>query len=213
MNKGNWLKFISPAAPFIAVGVGVYLLHNGWVAFLIYQIAILCVIFIEGHHHVFKKMSIGWNWTAAGVSIFFCIMMFPLLYYLWGYMEVSQYSINDRLAWLGLEGMGWRVLIFCFVATNPILEEAFWRGYLDGEGKRPWLADAVFASYHLTVLILFVKWQWLILAFVILCSAGWGWRWLSRRLGGLAVPLVSHIIADICIVAAIQLIASRPPIQ
>ena len=91
------------------------------------------------------------------------------------------------------------------------MEEVYWRGFLKGKGtgneKLPWVVDIVFAGYHLPVLAFFIKPAWLVFAFVVIWMGGWACRWLSRKFGGIAIPLMSHIIADLSIAIAVQVIA------
>jgi len=51
------------------------------------------------------------------------------------------------------------------------------------------------------VLGLFINPLWLVIAFIVLTAAACGWRYIAYKLEGLVVPLLSHIAADISIVA------------
>ena len=66
--------------------------------------------------------------------------------------------------------------------------------------------DLAFAGYHILVLAWFIKLPWLIIAFVVLTIAAYIWRYMAFKLKGLAIPLLSHIIADISIIAVIYVL-------
>jgi len=59
----------------------------------------------------------------------------------------------------------------------------------------------VFAGYHILVLAWFIKLPWLIIAFIVLTAAAYIWRYTASKLEGLVVPLLSHIAADVSIIA------------
>ena len=74
------------------------------------------------------------------------------------------------------------------------------RGYLGGHKYFSW-TDLAFAGYHILVLAWFIKVPWLVIAFIVLTVAAYIWRYIASKLEGLAVPLLSHIVADVSIIA------------
>lgn len=208
MNKTILLKFISPITPYLAVGFGLYILANGWITFLLYHAGLLCFIFLAGKRSIFRNIFSGWNMQAGVIAIFICSLAGPLLYFIWPLISIDPKGLSAQLGALGLEGRGWIIFVFIFIVINPLMEEVFWRGFLEGKGKLPQLADIIFAGYHLPVLAFFIKPGWLIPALAVISCGGWVWRRLSRISGGLAVSLASHIAADVSIVTAVQIIAN-----
>ncbi len=97
----------------------------------------------------------------------------------------------------------WFALYFCCV--NGPVEELFWRGYLGQDSRRPTLRDAAFGGYHALVLLAFAGVIWAVPVFVGCLFAGWLWRMMRAATGGLALPVVTHLIADAGIVAAVHL--------
>ena len=93
-----------------------------------------------------------------------------------------------------------------FSTVQPILEELYWRGFLGNSQKCFSWVDLAFAGYHILVLAWFIKTGWLVVAFIVLTVAGCVWRYTAARLGGLAVVLVSHIVADVSIVAVVYVL-------
>ena len=67
--------------------------------------------------------------------------------------------------------------------------------------------DFLFAGYHLLVLVLFLEWIWILPALGVLLAAGWFWRQLRRRQGGLLLPVVSHMAADGGIMGVVYLLS------
>ena len=88
-----------------------------------------------------------------------------------------------------------------FSTVQPFLEELYWRGYLESGRKYFSWTDLAFAGYHILVLAWFIKLPWLVIAFIVLAGAAYVWRYMAARLEGLIVPLLSHIIADVSIIA------------
>ena len=209
MRKPNPLKIISALTPYLAVAFGLYVISNGWVTFLLYHTGLFAFILISGRMHVFNDTFKGWHWSTGVTAVFICSLTGLLLLWIWPYSSKEPGELSSQLAAVNLTGTGWLIFAIIFIAVNPIMEEVFWRSFLDenAEGKLPYLADAVFAGYHVPVLALFIKPQWLVLAFIIIFLAGCVWRYLTRRFSGNAIALASHIAADISIVAAVQLLA------
>ena len=69
--------------------------------------------------------------------------------------------------------------------------------------------DAVFAGYHIPVLVLFVTPAWTILSFIILASIAWVWRVTVVRYGGLVMPVFTHAVADASIMWAVWVIIAN----
>jgi len=211
-GKIRLLKIISPVTPYLAVALGLYVIGNGWITFTIYHAGLISFILLSGQGKIFKEISCGWNFRVGVISIICGSLIGPLLYFLWPLISTDPDRLSAQLKALELYGTGWIIFIIIFVAVNPILEEVFWRRFLKGnwqnKEKLPWIVDVIFAGYHLPVLAFFIKPAYLILAFAVICMGGWTWRWLSRRLDGMAVPIASHIATDISIVIAVQMIAN-----
>ena len=67
----------------------------------------------------------------------------------------------------------------------------------------PGPVDAFFAGYHAIVLIPVIKPVFVGLAFLALMFVGWAFRNIYRLTGGLAIPLLTHIVADVAILYAV----------
>ncbi len=212
LNRVTLLKFISPVTPYLAVALGLYAIGNSWITLALYHAGLFCFILLAGQKRIFREIFSGWNWIAGIIAIIICSMIGPLLCLIWPIISLVPEGLSSQLGALGLGGASRIIFLFVFIAVNPLLEEVYWRGFLKGKGagrkKLPWVVDIVFAGYHLPVLAFFIKPAWLIFAFVVIWIGGWAWRWLSCKFGGIAIPLISHIVADFSIAIAVQIIAN-----
>ena len=202
-NLYNFILFL----PYIAVSIGLYLLNNAWLAMLIYHSGIILFLVI------FKKDSLrvqhvfsGLNLKVLSVTIVVGSLSGIVIYALWHFMALENININVALTKYGLEKLSWYLFTVYFSIVNPLLEEIFWRGLLYKKGIKPFLLDTTFAGYHVLVLYLFINWLWVFLAFLLLVITAWTWRYLYNTLNGLAVPWLSHTVANISIVLAVNML-------
>lgn len=203
--KTTRLKLISALVPYVAVIIGLYVLENAWLALGLYHVGIAMFI-ISNRTGLFKSVRCGWNFPVALISIAACALIFPTVIILWKYMELENLHLKTVLAQFGLAGLSWYFFMIYFSTVHPFLEELFWRGCLENKNRYPSWTDFAFAGYHILVLHWFIKSPWLIALFILLTVAACVWRFIARGLKGLAVPLLSHIVADISIVAAANVI-------
>ena len=187
------------------MAIGFYLLHSAWLAMLIYHsgIVLFLIIFRKDNLKV-QQLLFGLNlkvllW-AATVSLFSGV----LVYSLWHFMALEHSDITVALAKYGLAGLSWYLFMIYFSIANPLLEELFWRGSLYKKDVKSFLLDIAFAGYHVLVLQLFITWRWVFLAFLLLVFTAWTWRYLYNTLNGLAVPWISHTVANISIVFGVN---------
>lgn len=210
LNKRRLLIIISPVTPYLAVALGLYVIGNGWVTFSLYHAGLISFILLAGHGRIFRDIFKGWNWTAAIISIACFSLAGPLLYLLWPIISIKPDALAGQLGAIGLDGPGRFVFVFIFLAVNPLMEEVYWRDFLisktKGNEKLPWLVDILFALYHLPQLAFFIKPAWLIVMFTALYIAGYVWRSLTWKFGGVAVAIASHIAADLSVIIAIEMI-------
>lgn len=208
MKRSTLIKIISPLSPYVAVALGLYVFGNGWISFLIYHFLLFCFILAAGNARLFKKIFVGWHKLAGTIAVPAGALSGVVVWMLWPNISIEPENLPFKLSEFGLSGYGWVVFVLTFVLINPVMEEVFWRGFLEDEkkGKWPWAADILFAGYHLPVLAFIIKPWWLLLAFAILCGGAMAWRWLNRGLDGLAVAFASHIAADVSIIVAVQVL-------
>ena len=202
MNTAR-VKLVSVLVPYIAVLVGVYVFRNGWVAIGLYHFGIVLFLLADDRGRLLKSVVSGWDTVSAGLLVVMAAMIFPIIFFFWGYMQLESIPLNSALANFGLHGSSWFFFMIYFSTVHPFLEELYWRDYLGGTRKYFSWRDVAFAGYHILVLAWFIKWPWLVIAFIVLTATACVWRYVARKLEGLVVPLLSHIIADVSIIAVV----------
>lgn len=200
----SWLLAL---IPYFAMVVGLHLLGSAWISFLIYHGLVLVAVWrapdlrrdlLRGWHNV-----VGWG--AAGFGIGGGVLIFVLA----PYAGINADLINPAITKLGLSGTGWLLFVIYHTLVNPWFEEILWRGKLGSDSLKPVWGDVFFAGYHVLVLMLFLEWLWILLAFFILVGAGWLWRQLRRRHKGLLLPVVSHLAADGSIMLVVYMLSLK----
>ena len=206
MKKTTWLKLTSVAVPYAAVLVGLYVLRNAWITIGLYHILIALFLITGDRKSLLKKIRTGSNPKIAAVCIILSAMIFPIIFFFWKYMQLENVRLNTALADFGLHGSSWFFFMIYFSIIQPFLEELYWRGYLQSNHRYFSWTDLAFAGYHMLVLGLFIKPPWLVIAFIVLTAAACGFRYIAYKLEGLIVPLLSHMAADISIVAVTNIL-------
>ena len=193
--------------PYIAVSIGLYLLHSAWLAMLMYHCGMILflIVFGKGNLKMWHLFS-GLNLKVLSVATVIGSLSGVVIYTLWHFIALEDANIDVTLTKYGLAGLSWYLFMVYFSIANPLLEELFWRKLLYKKGIRPFLLDIAFAGYHVLVLYLFINWLWVFLAFLLLVVAARTWRYLYSILNGLAVPWLSHTVANISIVLAVNVL-------
>ncbi len=183
-----------------------YLLRNALAAILLYHAGILVIVAATGRWSLVKELIAGWHALAAlGLSLF-GLLGGATIYVLSPLMGLDYARMTAVLAELGLVDVTWFAFIGYYCLVNPWLEELFWRGFLVRRERRPVPVDLLFAGYHALVVIWFVDWPWVMIAFFSLTTAAWLWRRTAHSTGGLLLPVISHFAADVGIIIAAQLL-------
>jgi len=197
------LKLCGIISPYLAVVLGVFYFKNGFLAVLLYHLILLiCIIGINGskalkliqsgfHRHIGPLICLGG--LLPGVVIFF----------LWPIAKLESVDLAQLMESVNLTNTSFAIfaLYACFV--NPFLEESFWRGCFKPGSWIPSYIDALFAGYHAILLMPVVKLTFVLLSFVTLMFVGWIFRNIYRLTSGLAISLLTHIVADIAILYAV----------
>jgi hypothetical protein len=200
------LRLVAPAVPYLAVLFGLYVLRSGWAAMLLYHAGMLVVGFgLDGARRV-PELGRGGR-AAPGIALgLIGLGAGPVLWLAWPLMGGGT-GLAATLAALGLGGASFVGFASYYTIVNPILEEWYWRGVLGSPSRAPTVGDAAFAGYHIVVLVAFVSWPWALGAAVTLMGAAWLWRQMASRQRGLAIPIVTHCVADLSVIVAAEIIA------
>jgi len=192
----------APAVPYAAVLIGLYALHSAWAAMIIYHAGIAAIWIAAGRRPALRSLFEGLSAPCAIPLVLGALAVIPLVYLAWPSVALDP-DMAALLARFGLAG-GPLVGFAVYAAiVNAPLEELFWRGVLLDTAQRPAPGDALFAGYHALVLALVVAWPVAVAAAIVLAAAAWAWRVAAVRCGGLAVPFVSHLAADLAVIVAV----------
>jgi hypothetical protein len=193
--------------PYPVVGLALLLTSSGWLAMLAYHLTIVAVLCVSGGwREPVALLRRGWRpWWLLALVVGVGFGSGVLLFVLWPLLGIAL-AAPAIWAAFGLAGLGRSLFVAYFIAVNPVLEESYWRGYLGSPLLRPTLSDLAFAGYHLLVLQSLLAWYWLLLIFLVLAGAAWFWRQLARLVGGLGLPLASHLSADAAVLTALLLL-------
>lgn len=197
-------KWLAPVLLYLIVWAGLFLFENAWITLVGFHIAIL-LLFVTLRasfplQYLFKSSHPKW----ILFSILFCSASGVGLYFLWGVFEVSQ-DLPAQLGILGLNSTSWIPFIAYFSLVNPFVEEYFWRGVLGSAAKGIDASDLLYAGYHAIILWGRVSTFSVLFAVIILISAGWLWRQLSRVDDGLFSAVLGHMAADFSILFVIYM--------
>jgi hypothetical protein len=190
-------RILALLLPYPAIGIGLYLFQNAWVAIGFYHLGILSLLITDRKRPPLRNLLSGWKWTWAGV-IPGAGLSGLLIYSLWPLMQ--HFNMDVQLTAFGLARASWILFLPYYAFLNPLLEQVYWRGYLGHPARRVRIEDVAFGGYHFFTMICFVQWPWAMITFIILTGTAWLWRQIVRETGGLFIPLLSHITADVSIV-------------
>lgn len=199
---------LAPFVPYPAMLLGLFYFHSVWIAAMGYHLGMLVFLALDrdrlyrwalaSRQHPWRVMAAVVGGATGGILLYLC----------WPLLGVSP-EIGSDLARLGLTATTWPVFIIYFCAVNPWLEEWYWRGYLGTASRTLSGNDALFAGYHILVILPYVPWPWLVVSLLLLTGVGWGWRQEARLSGGLLTPMVSHALADLGVILAIYALVVR----
>ena len=193
-------KNLSALIPYITVLIGLHIFKNAWVAILLYHAAILIVLLRTNNRIYFKGLLRGWNWRVGFPMTIASLGAGQFIFLLWPFVKIDGLNLALILPEYGLHGFSWTAFMIYYCLSTPIFEEAFWRGYLLAPGRYPAGPDMLFAGYHIIVLLLFLKPLAILAVFISLVIVAWIWRMITIKYNGLAVPLVSHLVAGIGVI-------------
>jgi hypothetical protein len=191
------IRILALLFPYPAIGIGLYVFQNAWAAIGFYHVGILCFLITDRKRPPLRNLLSGWNITWAGF-IPAAALSGVLIDSLWPSMQ--HFNLDVQLTGYGLDGASWTLFLLYYAFFNPLLEQVYWRGYLGHPGRRVRIEDVAFAGYHFFTMICFVQWSWALISFIILTGTAWLWRQIVRETGGLLIPLLSHISADVSII-------------
>lgn len=203
MSSRRLFQTLGIGAPYAAMLAGVFLFRNGLTAVLFYHAVLLICIFGLTEFNAAKLLVTGFHRFWGPLLAVGGLVPGIVILYFWPIARQESVELSGVLEALNL-GPGWFPLFAVYSClVNPFLEEAFWRGGFQNRSLWPTPVDALFAGYHALAVIPVLKWPFVLLVLLALIFVGWLFRTVYRRSGGLAIPLLTHFMADIAILYAV----------
>ncbi len=201
-NMKRPLKPLTPLIPYVAVAIGLYWFSSAWIAIVSYHLGMLLAVCM-GRDSRRKRVGRTSAWWYLSTIIF--AMGGVIFYFLWPCIFHETAAIAARLQSFGIDSKLWPVFAIYFCCVNSLIEELFWRGYLQQDRRGLVLNDCAFGGYHAMVIAAFAGPIWCVPVFVACVFAGWLWRMMRQTTGSVIVPVLTHLVADATIVAAVHL--------
>jgi membrane protease YdiL (CAAX protease family) len=174
------MKWFTPILPYLAVGIGLFWFHNGWITLLGFHLGIFVSLLLAKPDMpvqiLFKSNKFRW----ICLSTFLCGSSGFSLYFLRACFGITS-DLPAQLESFGLTKSILPLFIAYFVCINPLLEEYFWRGYLGSQTKRLFASDFAYAGFHGLILIGKMQTSAVIYSLIALVLAGWFWRQLAHE--------------------------------
>lgn len=195
-------KWLAPILPYLAVWAGFFILSNAWLTLLGFHLAIILSLFWLRPTLRIDTLFKTTKPKYVLLSMFVCFIGGFGLYLLWDMFAVAG-DLPDQLARLDLNLSTWGGFIAYFSLVNPFVEEYFWRGVLGNSARQLYIGDLVYAGYHVMVVWNKVPAYSILIMLAALVFAGWFWRQIYRRDGGLLAPVLGHMVADFAILMTV----------
>jgi membrane protease YdiL (CAAX protease family) len=200
------LKATGIGSPYLAVIAGVFLLKNAFFAILFYHLVLLSVIIIIKKRLLIRPFLKGFNFILGPLLCLGSILPGVVILTGWPIAHREGIELSAIFSTLNL-GQGFYMAFAVYAClVNPFLEESFWRGCFDNRAVGPNTIDMLFAGYHALAVFPILKIPYVFLVFAAMFFVGWLFRTIYRLTGGLLIPLLMHIIADIAILCAVGMI-------
>lgn len=185
------------AAPYAAMAVGWLWLRHPWITVALFHGGMALALGTNRGQWSPRRLALGLHagWLAIA-------LLSTALFGWWLYHRQDRYcpALLEHGASFGLAGPEVIFLAIYFCLANPLLEEAFWRGLFSSRRAFSLLPDLAYGGFHYLIFCPFVAWQDALMAALALAAAGSGWRLISHRLGGLAIPILWHGFGDFIVI-------------
>jgi len=201
-------KILAPLLPYVAIGIGLLVLRNAWIAILVYHLGAIIILFSSGYRTSFTQVLKNRNYTLLIITALMGAAGGFLLYLTWPLLSIPK-DIATYLQDIGLTKIVWPYFIAYFIIINPLVEESYWRGYLGSNSKRIVVNDLFFSGYHILVLAGKIDVIWLVLVFIVLSLGAWYWRQANRWNHGILASTISHFAADASVMLIIYFMIVR----
>ena len=191
-------KWLAPILPYLAVWAGFFIFSNAWATLIGFHLAILLALIWLRPTLPIEALIKTSNPKYVLLSVLVGLSSGIGLYLLWDLFSTAD-NLREQLLQLDLNSSTWAGFIAYFSLVNPFVEEYFWRGALGDSARGLYIGDLVYAGYHVMVVWDKVPAYSILIMLAALVFAGWFWRQIYRRDGGLLAPVLGHMVADLSI--------------
>lgn len=211
-NRRLLFVLLLSLAPWPAVWLGMYVLHNlVWTFFLYHGLCLLPAavwgrkLWLDSLHLPKKRYLV--------ILLITTLIALPLtlyIYHILGNSFIDASSLLTVVTQRGFKASWYVPLGFYFVPVNAVLEELFWRGVvlneLKGLSERYSRIGAIwtaftFAAWHYLPVRLLLRPGWAELAVGGIVLAGVLFSWLYRKTGSIILPTLWHaLVFDLALI-------------
>lgn len=201
-------------APFItcllsacAIGAGLFLMHSGWAAILLYHSVLLGSLFVGKGREPWAIIFRGFDIRAVIVLVFLSFGMGWMFYEFIQHLDPHGTYVLRQLSRSGFTSASLIPFLLYVSTANPVLEEFYWRQNYANPGG--WIHDVFYALLHAPMFVYFGRLTpvQVMLPVMGLVMAGVLWRFVARRVDGLASSIIGHGSGDFAMLLAILLLA------
>jgi len=203
MKKNNITKYIVASAPYLGVLVGMYWFKNAFFALLIYHFIILIYILKKRKHLNINDLFKINNKLIFILFSITCALTGLIIYVLKDFIFTHPMELKTILQAYGLHQHNIWIFIIYFSTINPVLEELFWRILFNSNNKIISFSDIGYASYHILVVLLFIKPEFVLVTYIGLLIAARIWRYIYDKYNDSLTLFISHALADLSVMLAV----------
>jgi uncharacterized protein len=210
-------------APFLAIWLGLYQIHNAVAAFAIYHGICLLPAIIWGRTLWRSSLLLpsGRQSLTLLVSaiLFNCLAVF--VYEFLGSKLLADQQILDLLNQQGFSKTGFWPLSIYSVVVNPVIEELFWRGVVFNELDRWRLpfkhfaivwSSALYAGFHYLIFRLVLFPGWAELGILLLAVYGAILALIYEKTGSIVSTALTHgLLTDLAVIVLLLDLFRRHP--
>ena len=132
-----------------------------------------------------------------------CALSGLILYSLWPLIGISSAQLTQTLQSYAFTPRSLLIFVAYLGIVHAPLEDVYWHTLSASDTRLFTVGDLAFGGYHVFVLWLFVPVSLALACFLLLALTSALWRFQARRYGGYALPLVTHALAGLSILASI----------
>lgn len=192
-------KRLFTVTPYAAVFLGLYVFKNAFLSILLYHAGVLTSIYLYRKELDIRDIFSFNSKRLTLIISLICGMSGISILLIWDLIKLPGLNLTRTMSEIGLTGNTKVLFLIYFSTIHPFVEELFWRFLLKTKARYISMDDVLFALYHVMVLALFLKLQYIVICFVALIGVARFWRYLQHNLSENMAVILSHAVADFSI--------------